>query len=751
MTTNDVALQPGLGAARPATAAGSGAIVGLFTFAIFLSAFLLFLVQPMIAKMVLPVLGGAPAVWNACVVFFQIALLAGYGYAHGLCRESSIRRQLTIHLALLAVPLTILPFTIDGASLSPPAGNPVFWLLALLSITIGLPFFALSTTASVLQHWFSRTGHRRAEDPYFLYAASNLGSLLALAAYPTIVEPSLTLGQQGRWWSVGYGAFVLLAAGCGWTAWHQSPSDALPHRSRAAEGQTETITARRRLRWTLLAFVPSSLMLAVTSYASTDIAAVPLFWIVPLAVYLLTFVVAFSGRAAAGQAIARRAVPLLVIPLVMTLNSVAVGAAAMLFALHLSAFAAVALLCHGQLAADRPQAAGLTEFYFWMSFGGMLGGLFNALAAPVLFDRIVEYPLVLALACFCLPAARPLLGTALNRLRLIAVPLGAIAVLGMVIIWARTAGLNGYVLTALFGLAAVIAFSQKPHPLRFGPSVAALLLAGAIITGHSRMLHAERTFFGVYRVTVNEDDGYRALVHGTTLHGMQALDPAASHEPLFYYHRTGPVGQMFEAVPAAVSGRRVGVIGLGVGAIAGYARPGQQWDFFEIDPAVERIARTPAYFTFLERCAAACKVIIGDARLSLARAPAAAYDLIVLDAFSSDAIPVHLLTREAIGVYLSRLAPGGALAFHISNNHLTLSPVVAAIARSHNLVAFEQYDRSGLDIQNKSASRWVLAAQSRDALGAVATDPRWVSLEPQPGFSVWTDDFSNILAALKGR
>jgi len=418
-------------------AARSALVVPLFAAALFLGAFLLFMVEPMVARMVLPILGGAPMVWNACVVFFQTMLLAGYGYAYGASKWMDVRRHAVVHAVLLLLPFAFLPLMIERGTATPPEGNPVLWLLLLLTASVGLPFFVLSTTASVLQHWFSRTNHPAARDPYFLYASSNLGSLLALAAYPTLVEPLLPVRDQSRLWSIGYGEFVVLCCACAVVAWrsaHARPSQAAPIES-AAPVASDAVPARRRARWTALAFIPSSLMLAVTTYMSTDIAAMPLLWIVPLALYLLTFVVAFSARSGTALALGHRTMPLLMVPLTLFIMTQVRGPLSVVMPFHLLTFTAAALLCHAELAHDRPTPAHLTDFYFWMSFGGMLGGLFNTLIAPVLFNSVIEYPLVLV--CACLFLRRPASAADSSRTRVLdaIVPLCLAAATAGVVLW----------------------------------------------------------------------------------------------------------------------------------------------------------------------------------------------------------------------------------------------------------------------------------------------------------------------------
>ena len=745
-------------AAPPAhqTAAASALVIPVFAGAMFLSGFLLFMIEPMAARMVLPILGGVPMVWNGCVVFFQIVMLAGYGYAFGASRWLPLRRHVLLHAALLLAPAAVLPFTIGTGTSAPPEGNPLAWLLLLLSATIGLPFFVLSTSASVFQHWLSRTDHPSARDPYFLYAASNLGCLLALASYPTIVEPLLTLRDQSRLWAFSYAGFVALAAGCGVIAWRRGVSTSAavrpePGEARAEIGAVEgALTWPRRVRWMALAFVPSSLMLAVTSYISTDIAAVPLLWIVPLSLYLLTFALAFGRHGAAADRIAARALPLLVVPLALFMIAKLRAPLTAIVLIHLAAFAAIALNCHASLAKDRPDASRLTEFYFWISFGGMLGGMFNTLAAPVLFDAIVEYPLVVAIGCLLFRNG----GTAATRTAAdVVLPLAVGAITAAILVFAASKGAPLAVQLTLLSVPALVTFAQRRQARRFGWCVAALMAASlAFGNAGERVLYATRTFFGVYRVSEDLQGRYHALAHGTTLHGLQQLAPERRAETLTYYHRTGPFGQAWETLPRAATAEDVAVVGLGVGTMAAYARPHQRWTFFEIDPAIERIARTPEHFSFMEACGDRCRVVIGDARMSLGRIPERSYDVLVLDAFSSDSIPIHLITREAVALYLSRLVADGVLVMHISNRHLTLGPIVARLAASHGLTAVQQIDRAGpARPEGKSDSHWIVMARNASALAPLMADSRWSALTVKAGTPLWTDDFSNILSVLHTR
>ncbi len=735
----------------------SAGVVLLFSATLFLSAFLLFTVELIVAKTVLPTLGGVPMVWNTCMVFFQITLLAGYIYAHGATTWLGSRRHALLYVVLIACPLVLLPFSTVVSDAPPSDRNPIGWLIILLLGWVGLPFFVLSTSAAVLQNWLSTTDDSAARDPYFLYAASNLGSLLGLLSYPTLVEPALRLPDQSRVWAMGYAIFVVAAWACAAAMWRRGASDLNPPPVTLAGSddslpRTAPISFARRARWVLLSFVPSSLMLAVTTYLSTDVATVPLLWVIPLSLYLLTFVLAFGSRSRQVTAVTDRALPLLILPLLM-LMIVPAAVGLWLVGFHLVAFTATSLLCHGQLANDRPSPSFLTEFYFWIALGGMLGGLFNTLAAPVLFTSVLEYPVVLVLACL-LRAGAPKV-EARQRVMDAAVPIAVgLLTFGLIIGLSSFSG-GPRLMFAALALPAFVSFSQsRRHPVRFALSLGALLLAGAWAgEGRGRTLHTERTFYGVYRVAFDESGRYRALYNGTTLHGMQPVDPARRHESVSYYYPGGPFSEAATRVPNVARATDVAVVGLGAGSLASFVTPGQRWTFFELDPAVERLARSTEYFTYLSDCGEQCRVVLGDARISLARMDNQ-YELIVLDAFSSDAIPIHLLTSEALGLYVSRLAPGGVLALHISNRHLSLAPVLARLAGRHGLKVIERRDArvSELESSNgKTPSDWILMARSAADLGPLVSDPKWMVPVTSGSTPLWTDDSSSILGVLRFR
>jgi hypothetical protein len=729
-------------------------IVPLFATTLFLGSFLMFMVEPMIAKMVLPILGGAPMVWNTCVVFFQMLLLAGYAYAHGASLWIPSKRQAVVYSVLLLLPLAALPFRIHAQSGPMPQSHPILWMFVALATSIGPAFFVLSTAASVFQQRFSMTDQEGARDPYFLYAASNLGSLVALASYPTLIEPTLRLDEQIRFWTVGYAFFAIIAILCLAVGKQQLTSFA-EIASSGVNADTEDATPptwSRRVRWVALAFVPSSLMLGVTSYLSTDIAAVPLLWVVPLWLYLLTFVVTFGSKGGHVCATANRVLPVVILPLALMMVAQVKSPLSFVIPVHLLVFVSAALLCHGELAHDRPSSSHLTEFYFWLALGGMVGGLFNTLLAPVLFNRIVEYPLALGLACLLRPRAQ---SPAQGRSRLdVILPACAAALAVILIASAGRLAIPPRLLLAVCGGFAIAAFSRSRLRVSFAVTVGAMLLIGPWAgDAGERVLHAERTFFGVYRVSVDRTGSYHGLAHGTTLHGVQALEKAREQEPLAYFHRTGPFGQAFTGIPQLSTAPEIAVVGLGIGTLSAYGTDGQRWTIYEIDPAVERIARNPSYFSYLRHCGDRCRVVLGDARLSLATASPRQFGLIVLDAFSSDAVPMHLITSEALSLYLSRLSPGGVIAFNISNRHVLLSSILARLASSHGLVAREQREifKGGPWPKDKSESHWVFMARNPEDLGSLVQDPRWTAPKAAPSTALWTDDFSNIVSVLSLR
>jgi spermidine synthase len=731
----------------------------VYAVTIFLSATLLFLVQPMFARMVLPLLGGAPAVWNTAMVFYQAALLAGYAYAHLTSAWLGPRRQLALHAVVLFLPLLALPIGVPAAWTPPAQGSPISWLLSVLAVAVGLPFFVVSTSAPLLQKWFTATGHRAAADPYFLYAASNLGSMLVLLSYPSFLEPYLRLGQQSRLWTGGYGLLVALTLGCAAFVWRAVARPPLPAVAGASDAplaeSAPAPTVGRRLRWVLLSFVPSSLMLGVTTYLSTDIAAIPLLWVIPLAIYLLSFILVFARRPPLPHALMVELLPIAMLPLVLVLASRATGPLALVLPVHPLALFVIAMVLHGELARDRPATGHLTEFYLWMSVGGVLGGAFAALVAPLLFTTVLEYPLTLVLGCLLVRRPRAAASTPMERVLDGALPL-ALGLLGsglVAIVQTRDPeGARAHI-GLVFGLLVLVCFAFSRRPVRFGLGIAALLVAAGVYRGEEgHLLYAERSFFGISRVTRDEPGGYHYLLHGTTLHGMQSLEPARRREPLAYFYRTGPLGQLFAAYSGPRLRQSVAVVGLGAGAIACHATPGQRWIFYEIDPVVERIARDDRYFTFLRDCVPGVRVVLGDARLSLVSAPPRDYDLLILDAYSSDSPPLHLLTREALALYLDKLAADGILVFNISNRHMDFEPVLANLAHDAGLAALVQDDAVVADEEyerGKRPSEWVAMARQPATLAPLAADARWRQARGDPALATWTDDFAALIQTFK--
>jgi hypothetical protein len=783
--------------------------------ALFLSALILFAVEPMFTKMVLPLLGGTPTVWNTAVMFFQAVLLAGYLYAHLLSRLRGLRNQALVHVGVLVAGLLFLPVHVGLAWSPAVSAHPIAWLIASLAVSIGVPFFAISATAPLLQSWFSRSNHPHASDPYFLYVSSNIGGIVALLAYPVILEPTFGLTLQGRLWMAAYAlltALIGLFALSLWTTQRRHPfgeiAEVAADLSMAGPADlSDRVTWATRARWVALAFVPSALLLAVTLHISTDIASAPFLWVAPLLLYSLSFILVFARR------------PVLKHKWMLMLQPWVYAVAAFYFTdreplvfalpLHLLTLFVAAMVCHGELVRRRPAVQHLTEFYFWMSFGGLLGGVFCVLIAPVVFNSVLEYPLVLILGCLLLPAGGPApshgplarawrpgtvdhgqegpattrAGTFALRLLRYGLDLALPAVLAAGIYFAHQDVVSNGVTTArweqwtdyaarhyasqrivdiagpaavCFALGAVF-FVFRKRPLRFTLGFGVLLASVLYGDKMDNQLFQQRSFFGVYTVTATqaepEEDfyGIHSLYHGTTLHGDQDMDPQNLLTPRTYYDRQGPLAQVFEALRAVRELDRVGVTGLGSGTTSCYQQPGQKMTFFEIDPTVERIARDPRLFRYLEFCGQNVEVVIGDGRQNLGRVPDGTFNLLILDAFSSDAIPVHLLTREALAVYLRKIAAGGVVLFHISNRFLRLEPVVANLAADAGAAALMQdYEPSSeQEAQvNACSSTWVAVARAPEDFGALETDDRWFVPGPDARVGVWTDDYSNIFRTL---
>ncbi len=746
----------------------------LYALTLFLSAFLLFFVQPMFTKMVLPRLGGAPTVWNTAMVFFQATLLAGYFYAHLSTRLLGLRRQTILHAFVLLLAAVSLPIGIGADWTAPTPGYEILWLLGLLAVSIGLPFFAVSATAPLLQRWFAHTDHPAAGDPYFLYGASNVGSLLALLAYPVLIEPTIGVRDQSLAWTAGYAALAALIGTCAvllWRRYRSASAEVVP--ATAPSDLVQTVTWRLRGRWLVLSAVPSALLLGVTLHIGTEIAAVPFFWVVPLALYLFTFVLVFARRPLFSHAWMLRA-QILVIAAVA--GFYIIPNLYLVVGLHVLGMFVTAMVCHGELARLRPRPDRLTEFYLWMSIGGVVGGLLTAIVAPLVFNAIYEYPLALVLGLLVRPAAqspfrRWIAPTVLSRAMGIALDV-ALPAAFLWVMWSgwwaaaleflwtplvallerndwlgyQEAAWNAYQ-PLLFTVVFIVVMGWRK--LRLALSVAAVIFMLTQTLGSS--IDRSRTFFGVYNIIETERPTarYRFLYHGRTNHGGQIA--GQPRRGITYYGPQGPVGQMFLAQRrSGLPLRHVAVTGLGVGALACHVDPGPERSltYFEIDAEVERLARK--HFDYLSTCGENVTVKIGDGRLSMQQEPDARFDMILLDAFAGDAVPAHLLTREAFQLYLQKLSATGWLVIHITNTYVDLLPVMEATLADLGLAGrtIDYRDAYTPDVQYNS--RWVVAARNAELLDRFdIAASRWEPTGLPTGQQPWTDDFSNLFRALR--
>ncbi len=715
----------------------------LFVVTILTGSFLLFLIQPMVARMALPQLGGAPNVWNSAMLVYQALLLAGYWYAHRLSRLP-LRRQSRLHLALYAVALLTLP--VGLVSLPAPApGSEVFWVPALLALSIGPVFFLVSAQAPLMQRWYAL--HPAAGEPWALYAASNLGSFAGLIAYPLLVEPLLPTHSQAWAWSAGYLVLLVLIALC--VRARRGLGDAAVL---SAEGSAK-VAPRRLALWIVLAAIPSGLMLSTTTHLTTDIFAMPLLWVIPLGIYLLSFVIAFADRRGPAQMISAMAWPVLLsVGGLAMVSQGSNGLLPVIGSVSLLFFVCVAL--HARLYDLRPAPEQLTGFYLAMSAGGALGGLFTALIAPLVFDWVWEHPLLVLAAAMLIPRTPLLDWTRLGGLQreLKYGALGTAVLAALVLGWnlhdANQYAGNDHVSGALAAGLTVVGLVLVPWRwLVVGLLAGTMLVQGGLQTLYdSRDGVRTRSYFGVYTVRDYPVRKLRTLAHGTTLHGQQSLDPAMRCLPLSYYGPGSGVAIGFANAARLFPGKqRLGVVGLGTGSLAGYARPGQAWTMYEIDEAVLNLSQR-GQFTFLRDCAPPAKVVLGDARLNLAKVRAGSFDLLAIDAFSSDSVPLHLLTSEAFGVYLDALAPQGVLFVHISNRYMNLEPAIAAAVGQRRLHAAVREDEPPVE-SPWTGSTWI--AITRDpgqlkALAQVAPAMQWRPLG-KPAAHPWTDDHASIL------
>ncbi len=707
-----------------------------------LASFLLFFVQPMIAKMALPQLGGNPAVWTSAMVAFQLLLLAGYGYAHMLQRFA-LKHQALVHCAALLLALLCLPISFNAAS--PPSGDAlVVWVPWRVAMTVGPLFVLLAAQAPLVQSWFRDSG--TGGEPYRLYAWSNAGSFLGLLAYPLLVEPFTALDTQRTFWSAGFGLLALATLGMLFLASKAAPV------ARAQSASTIWPDIRTALRWMTLAAIPSGLILSTTTHITTDIIAMPLLWVLPLALYLLSFVLAFREARGLIDHVATYAAPLIALLALIALSTddfevQVTGSASMALLLVAS------LALHRQLFNERPPAEGLTAFYLILAAGGALGGILVAIAAPLVFDWTYEFPVLIIAAIAMLHQRGGKTGPIAIGVALAAMPLAAAVALQ----WIE---LSQILLAGLFALPLFFVWRSKAVML-------CVTLCGILaLTGFDALILSannlrQRSYFGIYTVRENETGTVRKLAHGTTTHGAQRLEPGKLLQPTTYFGPQSGAGQILTAAPALYSDKaRIAVLGLGVGTLSCYAKPSQTWSFYEIDPLVADIAIKQGWFTYMINCAPNAAVRIGDARLTLAQQPTASLDILVMDVFSSDAVPTHLLTREAFAIYDRVLAKDGALLIHISNRYLDLEPVLASEAKArrwtsaiitHNATP-EQIDAG------ETTSVWVMMARSEDMLQRArnaaaqttpAKDSEWKPLSEKQGFARWTDEFGSILHLIK--
>ncbi len=732
-------------------------VVIAFTAALFMSALLLFSVQPMFARMILPHLGGSPSVWAVSLCFFQAVLLGGYTYAHLLERIGNRRIALAVHLVLLTSAALALPFAVP-ADTDVSGGNLYLSVVVILAVGVGLPFFAISANAPLLQSWFAQSGHPRAADPYFLYGASNIGSLAALLAYPVLVEPSLGLGSQAVMWMGGFVVLIALIGASGMLGlalW--------PHEEAATSAETRPMQPTswsQRGTWIGLAFVPSGLLVAFTSYLTTDIASAPFLWVLPLALFLSTFIFVFKDTPPIPHAAFLAVQTVAVVGALAGLAASSGGGWVLGVSMGFLAFFVTSMVCHRELYLARPDRAHLTEFYMWMSLGGVLGGVFAAIIAPQIFNSIHEFPLLLILGLAARPGVRQALGDSSERLAAVRMPLLLLAAIAICAVVLRSMTLPELALRFAYlpviAILGVLMVASTERPLR--------LVALACVAGLSLVLLpstfsrgiTERGFFGVLRVVTSADGSTRALMHGTTLHGGERLkdksgNPVVQPEPAAYYHHEGPLARAIETARSLHAGSArpftAGIVGLGAGAMACHSRANETWRFYEIDQLVVRIASNPEMFTYLAKCRPGADIVLGDARLTVSREPSGTFDYLAIDAFSSDAVPVHLITREAIAMYLDRLTPSGILAMHVSNRHMNLEEVASttalAVPGAHVAVVAHMPPRDS----DATPSRVVLVARSEAAIARVLAWPD-AKAAPRSVVAPWTDDYANVLAAI---
>jgi SAM-dependent methyltransferase len=731
-----------------------------FVITILTGSFLLFLVQPMVARMALPKLGGAPAVWNSAMLVYQALLLAGYAYAHRLSKEAP-KRQAAIHLVVLLAAAIWLPIGLAAIAI-PADGSPIFWVPWLLVASIGPLFFAVAAQAPLMQRWFGLAGNKG--EPYALYAASNIGSFAGLIAYPLLVEPFMPIIEQTWLWSGLYALLFLLVATCSIKIWRAR--NQVVEQAATDTGQRTIIDWKTRAYWIALAAVPSGLMLSTTAHLTTDLIAMPLLWVIPLGLYLLSFSVAFADNRLLANVFSKVAPSIVLLAGATAFAFFGNAVVYSLISTVLLLFS-VAVALHTEMYRTRPDASQLTDFYLMMSIGGVIGGLFCAIVAPLIFDWTWEHPILIFAAALLLPQFRlirlsgdedageesPVRATVMLGIIALAVGIGSGIMDPVGNGWAKMA------VTAVMIGVGVFAIGNR---LGYALVVAGIMMANG---GYFNLMQSAsdvrwRSYFGTYTVNTDSNGKFRWLLHGTTLHGIQNLTKPTL--PISYYGQHSGVGLAFGKAEALYgTSASIGVVGLGSGTLACYAKPGQTWHFFEIDPLMVDIAKQKKIFSFMDRCAPKSPVHLGDARLTLAQQPAQSLDLLAIDAFSSDSIPLHLLTKEAFDVYRRVLKPNGLLVVHISNRHVDLKPVLAAEAKAGKWMLAQRNDNppDGDNESGERSSKWI-AMSSDSAMLAKLTGPlvqkasktykpeEWVMLEPSDKAKRWTDNYASVLPHL---
>lgn len=731
----------------------------LFALTLFSSASLMFVLQPMFGKALLPLLGGSASVWNTCMVFYQSILFLGYLYAHLLSTRLGYRTHLFIHASLLIISLYFLPIAIPEGSNPPTSGNPSLWLITTLSISIGLPFFILSTNSPLLQKWFSRIGHHTSSDPYYLSIASNSGSLIALLSYPFLLEPTIGISLQQRFWSVGFLLLTALIVLC-MTLLKQQHFQTNAQR-KSASLLIQKPSLKVQFEWLLLAFVPSSLLLGTTNFISIDIATVPLLWVIPLALYLFSFILVFSKF---GYAIHKKIFliqPWIIVSfLLYYFSNQKLSSFTLELFLHLVVFFISIMVCHGELAKKRPATDYLTQYYLIMSFGGMLGGIFNSFIAPFIFSSIYEYPLMIVFALLLNPIHK--------RIRLyLKANLSKIIFATYFFAFGIILSINVSQFDDTFLIACAVISTIAATYFYFKKAILYLPLFGLLVVSCAtpekqqgiELLHQSRNFYGVLSVKkMSEFDSgsgnetVHEIYSGTTKHGLQVLSNSDMQcTPNGYYSPQGPLGTIFSNFDGLNDDWSIAVVGLGAGEMAGYSKNSQDWTFFELNPAVVELAKNPEYFTYLTECIQDYGIEIGDARITLEK-QTQRYNMLVIDAFTSDSIPTHLLTKEALELYFSRLEPDGLLVFHISNRYLDLKKVLSDHAAQLGLSMLVQEFRPENRPPLVYRSDWAIMARNETTLQPLLTNSSQFHWEKPPHYAdarSWTDDFTSIMNVWK--